>query len=325
MYNLLDYGKMTADEGRVRAYLAALEKSLRPGDTVLDLGCGLGLFAMAACRLGAGRVIAVETNPWIEVARELARENGLAGRIEWHHRDASTLELGPEVDLVIADLRGVLPPAGQGLEVQREVREKFLRPDGRWIPERDVVFGTVVETPELHAPFVSPFGTEVAGFDFSAARRWSAHAWSRGRFGREAALADPGQLWETRYAQLTGPDCGGRPRFEINRAGTAHGLGVWFDTELAEGIGFSNAPWAEEHVYGSAFFPWPEPVELEAGDRVDVDLRAQLAGEEYVWSWSTSIRRQGHRIEEFQQSTFFGQPGLASLAKTAMGEGGPKE
>ncbi len=315
MYNLLDYGKMTADRGRVRAYLEALEKALRPGDTVLDLGCGLGLFALAACRLGAGRVLAVDTNPWVEVARELARTNGLADRIEWHHHDVSILELGREVDLVIADLRGVLPPAGRGLEVLRDVGNRFLRPGGRWIPERDVVLGTVVEAPELQAPFVAPFDSDVYGFDLSAARRWSVHGWGRGRCAREAALAEPGRLWETRYFQLTGPDCSGRHRFEITRAGTAHGLVVWFDTELTAGIGFSNAPWAEEHVYGSAFFPWPEPVELEAGDRVDVDLRAQLAGEEYVWSWTSSIHRQGRRIEEFQQSTFFGQPGLASLPK----------
>jgi protein arginine N-methyltransferase 1 len=34
----------------------------------------------------------------------------------------------------------------------------------------------------------------------------------------------------------------GELTWTAERPVTAHGLVVWFDTELAEGIGFSNAP-----------------------------------------------------------------------------------
>lgn len=54
------------------------------------------------------------------------------------------------------------------------------------------------------------------------------------------------------------------------RAGTAHGICVWFDTTLVEGVQFSNPPSAPALVYGHAFFPGPEPVALEDGDTIAI-------------------------------------------------------
>lgn len=42
--------------------LTALEEHLRPGDTALDLGTGSGILAIAAARLGAGRVLALDVD-----------------------------------------------------------------------------------------------------------------------------------------------------------------------------------------------------------------------------------------------------------------------
>jgi ribosomal protein L11 methyltransferase len=61
--------------------LAALSDLLlaRPGATVLDVGTGSGLLAIAARKLGAGRVAANDEDPVaVEVARENAERNGTA-------------------------------------------------------------------------------------------------------------------------------------------------------------------------------------------------------------------------------------------------------
>jgi ribosomal protein L11 methyltransferase len=55
-----------------RLCLAELERRVRPGGRVLDVGAGSGILAIAAARLGAGRVHAVETDP---VAAEVCRAN----------------------------------------------------------------------------------------------------------------------------------------------------------------------------------------------------------------------------------------------------------
>ncbi len=66
---------------------------------------------------------------------------------------------------------------------------------------------------------------------------------------------------------------------------------VWFDSEMANSCGFSNAPGvSERNVYGQAFFPWSEPRDLVSGDRVVVDIRADPVGSDYIWCWNTEIR-----------------------------------
>jgi protein arginine N-methyltransferase 1 len=94
-----------------------------------------------------------------------------------------------------------------------------------------------------------------------------------------------------------------------DRTGVAHGLSIWFDTRLAENIGFSNAPGLPELVYGNAFFPWTSPVPLSAGDQISVVLEANLVGDDYVWRWDTRILSQngsGRVKASFKQSTFHG-------------------
>jgi len=55
------------------------------GKTVLDYGCGSGILAIAAVRLGARRAIAVDIDPQcLEVTRENARRNGVQDRIDVH-------------------------------------------------------------------------------------------------------------------------------------------------------------------------------------------------------------------------------------------------
>jgi ribosomal protein L11 methyltransferase len=52
--------------------LQAIEEHLRPGDTVLDLGTGSGILAIAAAKLGASHVLALDIDP---VAVQAAQAN----------------------------------------------------------------------------------------------------------------------------------------------------------------------------------------------------------------------------------------------------------
>lgn len=58
--------------------LSALQESAVAGLTVLDVGTGTGLLALAARQLGAARVVGVDNDPIaVATARENARRNGL--------------------------------------------------------------------------------------------------------------------------------------------------------------------------------------------------------------------------------------------------------
>jgi ribosomal protein L11 methyltransferase len=60
-----------------------LDGAIRDGERVLDYGCGSGILALAALRLGAGRATAFDIDPQARHAtRENAAKNGLADRVE---------------------------------------------------------------------------------------------------------------------------------------------------------------------------------------------------------------------------------------------------
>jgi len=74
----------------------------RPPGSVLDVGCGSGVLAISAARLGHGPVTALDHDP---VAIDVTRENALANGVELEVIvvDASTGDL-PAVDLVVANI-----------------------------------------------------------------------------------------------------------------------------------------------------------------------------------------------------------------------------
>ena len=69
--------------------LELLEEALRPGDKVLDLGCGSGILAIAALALGASRAVGVDIDPKAaDVAFENAALNGIGdGRLSVYAGD----------------------------------------------------------------------------------------------------------------------------------------------------------------------------------------------------------------------------------------------
>ena len=93
----------TGHHPSTRLALALLQQVDAAGCDVLDVGTGSGILAMAASRLGARRVCAIDRDPdAVTAARENLRRNPLA-RVDLKRADMSTDHMG-EFDLVLANL-----------------------------------------------------------------------------------------------------------------------------------------------------------------------------------------------------------------------------
>jgi protein arginine N-methyltransferase 1 len=226
-----------------------------------------------------------------------------------------------KADVIVSDLRGVVPLYGHHLLSIVDARRRFLAPGGVLIPRADVLWAAVVEMPERYAGIVDPWSNNVLNVDLAAAGRLAVHNCQKARAKLEELLTAP-RHWKTLdYTTLETPDVSGEINWTVQRAGVGHGIIVWFDADLAEGVSFSNAPGAPEAIYSSRFLPWIHPVPLAQGETVRVQLEAKLIGDEYVWRWATQIHSVDLAVgvrDQFEQSTLSGavlSPG--KLQKTA--------
>jgi ribosomal protein L11 methyltransferase len=107
--------------------LGLLEAHLRPGDTVADVGTGSGILAIAAAKLGASRVRAVDHDPAaVEVARANVLQNGVGDTVTVVGGDLLDPVVVP-VDVILANLTADLL-----LIVAPQIAAR-LRPAGRAI------------------------------------------------------------------------------------------------------------------------------------------------------------------------------------------------
>jgi ubiquinone/menaquinone biosynthesis C-methylase UbiE len=113
---------------RLRAVVDRL--GIRPGDRVLEIGCGHGVAATLVCeRLGDGRLVAVDRSPKMIAAA--ARRNAAqvaAGRAEFLVADLEDLDLGHRrFEVVFAVRVGLFR---REPERARRLAERWLAPGG---------------------------------------------------------------------------------------------------------------------------------------------------------------------------------------------------
>lgn len=281
---LLGYHQaLLADAGRNRAFARALRLRVRPGQRVLDLGAGSGVWAVLAARLGAREVVAVEREPLLQpVIERLAHANDVAPRVRVVCGDALALDLPRTFDLVISETVGHEGFDEGIVALLARARERFLRPGGALLPQTLALEAAPARRMGRAAGHPAVPGLRLDGFaELSrqipqvvppAALRTLAPARRLVRVDLRRAPAD-----------YQCPPL--RARFDVRAASRVEGLALWVSMGLAPGLELSTRR-------GTHWLPLFLPIEAPAVDaqRLHFELRLDARGHQ----WQVRTRAGSH-------------------------------
>jgi protein arginine N-methyltransferase 1 len=280
---VLDYHlAMLQDTARMDSFRRAINASVQPGDVVLDIGCGTGVLSFMACESGARKVYAIEGGPVIEVARELAIDNGFADRIEF--LGGWSLEVGiPEpADVLISETIG---NAGldEGIVAWTfDARQRLLRPGATLLPQRLRVWIAAATSFDEHA-VVSGWQAPELPYDYTSAHRRAAHTLWFADLTPDNLLGQPELAADVDLMTAPNETITSAGRLQVDCDGTLHALACWFDSLLCPGVTVDNHPPRTESSWSHGFLPLAEPMAVAAGDQLAWELSVSADGERWTW------------------------------------------
>ncbi|MFH0862399.1 MAG: class I SAM-dependent methyltransferase [Candidatus Altiarchaeota archaeon] len=300
------------DEVRMRAFEAAIRESVKPGDRVLDVGTGTGILAMLAAKAGAGSVIGVEPAEIIEVARSVAKNNGLSN-VEFVRADIRDLKM-PPVDCIICELIG-MRLTDEGLTYKVANARRLLKPGGRIMPERIDVYLVPVESKDVGLGF---FGS-IHGIDYSSVGRFPKEVRNcdMGRcrylakpvkvftidlengiqhsvlssqssvfsFGREQRTANRKPETVNREPETENRKLDYSGEFVMESEGEFHGFVMYWEARLSENVTLSTDPKKPLTHWKHMFLQSGGRTAVEKGDTLKVHLKAVLKDTQWRWEY----------------------------------------
>ncbi len=267
------------DAVRTRAFLRAVARVVRPGDTVVDLGTGTGILAIAARRAGARAVWAIDHDPIVKVAAAIARDNAVEGItfVEQHSRDFVT-----PVDVVISECFGPFAIGGSMIPAVIDLRRRAGKPGVRVIPRGVTLYLAPVESPAAWA-HVAAFARSRYGLAWKAAQQLATHNVYNTVITPRMLVAPGAAIHaiDLERGAWTGKVTG-TATWTARRAARMHGFAGWFVADLGEGVTLSTAPGKPETIWRQVLFPLPEPMRIARGGAIDLAFEC-LAGEDFDW------------------------------------------
>ncbi len=236
---------------------------------MLEVGCGTGLLACIAARLGARQVYAVEPTPLVDTARALVRANGLEDRVTVLQGCVQDLAPRP-VDLAFSELLNAAPFQEQVLDAMQAAADW-----GPVEPHRLRVYAALVRDP----------GSADEKRDALTALRTLSQDHDLDLNPILQALAAPGAYRHLGMGKTCGPPTlvydlsvgsAERPQpktvmLQTQDAGPIGGAMVWFEADYGPDLVLSNPPGSGGH-WGQLICGWPDLLGLPEGGNLPVQV-----------------------------------------------------
>jgi protein arginine N-methyltransferase 1 len=220
---------------------------------------------------------------------QVAIDNGCDDRITFIRDDSRRVTLPERGDVLLSDLRGVLPLFEAHIATIVDARARLVRPGATLVARRDTMWIAPCAAPAGWRRDHAEMGDDPHGIDRRAVAARVRSDWYRCRLGPGDMSAGEVEWATLDYTTIESPNVEGRAEWTFEHEGISDGLVVWFDADFGFGVTLSNAPLGPRTLYGQAFFPFERAMHVKAGDRLTAELRANCVSGDYVWSWNSTL------------------------------------
>jgi type I protein arginine methyltransferase len=285
--------------GRNALYRQAIVGTVKPGDMIADLGCGVGVLGLFCLEAGADRVWGIDSSHAIHLARAVMDMAGLADRYVCIGESTFRTSLPEQVDLIICDHVGFFGFDYGIIALMRDARRRFMKPGGTMIPQSlDLVVAGVMSD-DCRAK-AEAWSLEIVPEPYRSLEALARNVRYSHCYRPEHLIAPPVPLGHIDFAD----DDTEFYRFEATltamRDGRFDGIAGWFDCHLAGDVRMTNDPLAPDSIQRSqAFLPAQESFSVEAGDEIAITIR--FRADDTMISWTI---QPPHGAPRQQMSTF---------------------
>jgi protein arginine N-methyltransferase 1 len=188
------------------------------------------------------------------------------------------------------------------MEYFEDARKRFLKPGGKLIPSQVELIVGLVETAEMWSQ-VEFWKHHPAGFDFTKARDWAVNTGYPAKYSPAQLLSQPARLSRVDLYTAAATPFVGEVTLVASRAGSLHGIGGWFSSQLSPSVSLTNSPIDRQPIERrNVFLPIDQCIPLAEGDVVRV--RLHIDPREMMLSWNVEVT--GKIKRSFTHSTLNG-------------------
>lgn len=270
------HAPMLRDVPRNQVYREAIERAVRPGMHVLEIGTGSGLLALIAARAGAW-VTTCEDNPMVAAAaRAIVARNGLSDRIRIITKRSQDLHVGADLaepaDLLVSELFSDALFGEGVIGALSDAREHLMKPGAPVLPPRAELRCALAAVDRLPSEAL----TAVEGFDlspFALLARPNDRAVSSVRANAQARSHSVSALaMDFEQASPFGP--ADQKLTLESLGGRVDAVAQWLRIDFGDGLVFENEPFTgPESHWRAPLYELPAPIETSPGDRFALELR----------------------------------------------------
>jgi protein arginine N-methyltransferase 1 len=281
---------MLDDEVRTSSFLSAIMEAVDPGDVVVDVGSGTGVLSLFAAMAGASRVYAIEREPVVDIACEIAARNGLSEMITFISGSSLDVEIPERADVLITETIGNVG-FDEGIAAWvADAGRRFLKQGATIVPGQVDAVASLVSVPRDYRA-VEKWSQRLHTLDFTPLTRIIRNNIQWIDLSPAAIVSEPAAVFGTDFTVEPEP-LAGSVRVRAIKDAFVHGIGVWFQASLTPSIQVTNAPPNSVPSWEQGFLPLDEPIEVIAGDQIRFEITSSESGAE--WTWRVGSGRTHH-------------------------------